>query len=47
MRKMGNRNLWQAKQGLNLRLKTKFGLVIVIFSHLTKKKKKKKREKES
>ena len=39
MRKMGNRNLWQAKQGLNLRLKTKFGLVIAIFSHLAKKKK--------
>ena len=37
MRKIGNRNLWQAKQGLNLRLKTKFGLVIAIFSHLEKK----------
>ena len=33
MRKMGNMNLWQAKQGPNLRLKTKFGLVIAIFSH--------------
>ena len=45
MRKMGNGNLWQAKQGLrkNLRLKTKFGLINAIFSHLAKRE----REKES
>ena len=44
MRKVGNRNLWQAKQGLNLRLKTKFGLVIAILSYLAKKRE---REKQS